>query len=206
MVTQEDIEKAVAALTRAMDTLKDDPERRDTFMQLLNSNPTARDALVVMGVFITLKVFKQAQAGAGTKEEAFELVRPFITSEDQWRGLEEVWASLEVDRSLRLLMGEDYHTYESVDEVLKRIGIKSREEFESLTPSELMQHLSAAPRLSSPFTESEMVALDLIFEQRYGWEPGTASKLTAEQLWEALRHALDTDKMRDPKGIWRLTK
>jgi hypothetical protein len=204
MATQEELEKAVAALTSAMDTLKDHPERRDKFMQLIIDNPTARDVLVVMGVSMAIKMAKKAQAG-GTKEEVFELVRAFITSEDGRRRLEEFWASFEVERALRLLMGENYQTHESVEEVFKRIGINSREEFESLTPSQLMQRVSTSPP-APLFNESTLVALDLIFEQRYGWEPGTVSKLGAEQLWEALRHAMDTDKMRDPKGIWRLTK
>jgi hypothetical protein len=165
------------------------------------------DETPVVQAVILRTVLKVAQKGmkfGTTKEEVMETAEPFFLMTEQEReALGNIHALFKIHKALALLLGENYCTSRSKEELLTAAGL-TKEELKALTPFEVFQRLLNAPNPPKPYIDSLRDAADLLFEERFGWEPGTAKSLTLPELWLALEHALE-DKPNDPKGIWRLS-
>jgi hypothetical protein len=201
-MTAEETTKLTSVMGKLMTALKERPERRAEFAKVINENPTLQRCMLVARLATMCNVCMRAYNGA-TKEEVIEIARPFTESDEELEQVGTLWDVLQLQRTLGLLMGEDYHDMK-LEDVYTHIGIRP-EELETLAPEEFIQRIDAAGPPKKTWTDSANLALDLIFEQRYGWPSGTASKMGFEEKWIALENTLD-DKMDDPKGIWKLTQ
>lgn len=108
-----------------------------------------------------------------------------------------------VESLVWVLMGDISVKYPgSFDEYLRQHGI-NQDEINGMSP---VQKMNRASELATPQRIANILtSLDLIFEARYGWAPGTAGNMKAAELFEALDHALNYDAP-GKRSVWEATK
>jgi hypothetical protein len=103
---------------------------------------------------------------------------------------------------VEILMGDIYQKFPgTLAEFFEMHGV-TKEQFDAISPSEA----AAAFRARVPTrTQTLTVALDLLFNARYGWPEGTAGRLTPWQALVALEHAVNYNAPGKPR-ILEITK
>jgi hypothetical protein len=175
-------------------------DRRETIERLLQENPAF---LSKVQAAILIGIIHLAFRGAPI-QEVVDTARFFFGDQQHAIHAMAVMAVLgNLHHALEILMGEGYH--HPLEDVCANLGL-SQEQYLALSDEEKVERIKAAGPGGRGWIDTVKLVLDMIFEQRYGWAAGTADKLSLAQMWFALDHALETDKMDDPKGIWKLTK
>jgi hypothetical protein len=110
-----------------------------------------------------------------------------------------------VDCYLRILLGDAVfaHLPSTADEFLNLLGATASE-LEKMPVQEMLARLSAN-RPKETWIDTVRTALDMLFQQRYGWPEGRALAMSIEDLRIALEHAIEHDDPTKP-SVWALTK
>lgn len=108
----------------------------------------------------------------------------------------------QIENYLDILLGNLHRTRRAtLPELLEKAGV-SREDFARLTPEEQIDLVTTN---QVTHLDDVIAALDVIFQERYGWPPGTVENITLWHLFLALEHAMQYDDPSKP-SIWKITK
>jgi hypothetical protein len=108
-----------------------------------------------------------------------------------------------LDYYLRLLLGDDYfnHSPTILEQFFKAVGVDKT--IKDTSFDGLLDNTSRVPK--ETWIDTVIPTLDMLFEQRYGWNEGTAAKLTLQDLCFALENAMENDAPPRP-SVWGITK
>jgi hypothetical protein len=110
-----------------------------------------------------------------------------------------------LDRMVEILLGDIYEKHpDSVEEFLRKHGY-SADRISQMDPVERHEAWREVWKTLPGRTETLTTALDLLFGIRYGWQEGTAKKLTPVEAFLALEHAIEYDAPGKP-SIWDATR
>jgi hypothetical protein len=110
-----------------------------------------------------------------------------------------------VEDLVEMLLGNIYEEY---PDTLRGFFLKNgvaQEELDKMSAQEMALKASEIWQTKATRTETLMAALDLLFQARYGWEEGRAGRMTPNQAFLALEHAMEHDHPGKP-SIWDVTK
>src|SRR5258708_2465960 len=111
----------------------------------------------------------------------------------------------QIQSMVETLMGDLQEQWPTdVDELLIKKG-NPKEAVAKMSAVEKLEKIIKLAKSRPSSTEALTTALDLIFEMRYGWPPGTADKMTFPEVFVALEHAMEHDDPSKP-SVWELTK
>lgn len=92
----------------------------------------------------------------------------------------------------------------SLQKFLEKYGIP-KEQSDRMTLEEKIKAFLEIGEKQTTKGDNILVALDMIFEARYGWPEGTVANITLADIFLALEHATDYDDPSKP-SIWEITK
>jgi len=121
-------------------------------------------------------------------------------------GLRKQWTfKTEIERIVEILLGEIHDEHpKTFDAFLEKRGV-TRSAFSQMSTEEKVSLLDRSAEDRPTEMDNLIAALDLLFEARYGWEPGTVGKMTLWEAFIALEHAVDYDAPYKP-SIWEASK
>jgi hypothetical protein len=171
----------------------------------VNENLVDQETALIELLQALVRVLMKGLKIGTTIQEVFDAAAPYVKTDEEKEGLVNLHAQLQTHAALELLLGEDYHSPTmTLEQFLAHAGL-TKEDLTRLPIEETLRRLyTAPPPPGGPFRDRVYEAADLLFEQRYGWKPGTAKTLTHQQLWLAIENALE-DEPADPNSIWKLT-
>jgi hypothetical protein len=188
----------------AVEAARDNPALASALETLLAEYPNLLKVFQRTALQTLLRVLRKCAKGGSSIEEVLETAATYVANEEDTQALLNIHALLQTHKALEILLGDNYHTSLSLDDFSAHLGTTTTE-LVALPLAEVFQRIESAPPLPKPhFIDSVYEAADLLFEQRYGWEQGTARQLGIQRVWIALEHALH-DNMDDPKGIWKVS-
>ena len=117
----------------------------------------------------------------------------------------QIEAGKEIDRIIEILTGDICSLpTANLQKLLQKCGI-SEDEFLRMTEDQITETVTSILQNQETRADNLIVALDMIFESRYGWPEGTVAEMPLKDILFALEHAMEYDALSKP-SIWDLTK
>jgi RNAse (barnase) inhibitor barstar len=110
-----------------------------------------------------------------------------------------------IDNLIQILMGNIYEEYPATIEAFLLKKGYTQEQISQMAPEQILETLIKLGAGKPERSKNLTIALDLLFEARYGWPEGTAGKLTPAEAYLALENAMEFDAPEKP-SIWEVTK